>query len=165
MEQKDEKPISKTSAAIIDLLIEIPIFDKVHSSELKLITKFMNFMDFEPKEIVFKEGEKGDYVCFVADGAFRVIKKTESGRQVVIASLTKGRSFGEMAVIDDFPRSATVRAWSKSTLVILTREGFNNILDQHPAIGIKILKRMARLLSMNLRKTSSQLADHLIPLD
>ena len=68
-----------------------------------------------------------------------------------------------MAIIDDYPRSATIKAWANSTLVTLTREGFEQILDQHSAIGIKLLKEISRLLSMNLRRTSSQLADYLLP--
>ncbi len=81
-----------------------------------------------------------------------------------LATLTKGRSIGEMAVIDDFPRSATVRARTKGTLVLLTRQGFEVILEQHPGIGVKILKGISRLLSQNLRKTSSRLVDYMLPL-
>jgi len=124
----------------------------------------MNFMDFDPREVIFKEGDKGDYVCFVTDGSLDVVKKNEVAKDVVIASLGRGRSMGEMAVIDDFPRSATVRARNKTTLIILTRDGFNQILDQHSQIGVKMLKGIARLLSMNLRKTSSRLADYMLPL-
>ena len=53
----------------------------------------------------------------------------------------------------------TVRARTQATMVVLTREAFDSILKTHPQVGIKILKGIARLLSMNLRKTSSQLAD------
>jgi CRP/FNR family cyclic AMP-dependent transcriptional regulator len=83
---------------------------------------------------------------------------------VVISTLSKGRSIGEMSVIDKTPRSATVKAKTKATLVALSAEGFDLILDQYPKIGIKILKGISRLLSQNLRKTSSRLADHLLPM-
>ena len=158
--------ISETnlSKAIIDLLIDIPIFDTLNSDELKIISKYMNFMDFEPRETIFKEGEKGDYVCFVTEGSLDVLKKNEKGREVVIASLGRGRSIGEMSVIDDFPRSATVKARVKTTLIILTRKGFEQVLEQHSQIGVKILKGISRLLSMNLRKTSSRLADYMLPI-
>ena len=155
---------SRMSTAIIDFLLEISIFDSLGSDELRVVAKYMNFMDFRPREIVFREGEKGDYVCFVAEGSLNVLKKNEKGRHVTIASLNKGRSIGEMSVIDDFPRSATVKAKKETTLVILTRKGFNQILEIYPNIGVKILKGISRLLSMNLRKTSSQLADYMLPL-
>ena len=93
-----------------------------------------------------------------------MLKKNEKGKQVTLTALGKGRSIGEMAVIDDFPRSATVKARTKATLVILTRANFEKILDEHSKIGVKILKGISRLLSMNLRKTSSRLADYMLPL-
>ncbi len=164
MAAKKNQDRSKTSKGIIDILINIPLFDTLDSDELHMVTRHMNLMDVEPQEIIFQEGDKGTYVCFVVYGALEVVKGAGTGRQVVIATLGRNRSIGEMAVIDDFPRSATVRAAKKSTLLILTRDGFENILEEHPRTGVKILKGLARLLSQNLRKTSSRLADYMLPL-
>jgi len=68
-----------------------------------------------------------------------------------------------MSIIDQTNRSATVRASKDATLLLLSRKGFDAILDNHPRIGIKILKKMTRLLSMNMRRTSSLLADYIKP--
>ncbi len=161
-----EKEIRETnlSKAVIDLLIEIPMFDQIKSDDLKILARSMNFMDFQPREVIFSEGDKGDFVCFVTRGALDVVKKNEKGKEVVIATLGKGRSIGEMSIIDDFPRSATVRAKSQTTLLILTRKRFEEMLEQHPQIGVKLLKGIARFMSMNMRKTSSLLADYMLPL-
>ena len=78
--------------------------------------------------------------------------------------MTRARSIGEMAVIDEFPRSATVKARTKSTLLTLSRDNFNYIVEGHSSVDVKILKGIASLLSMNLRKTSSRLADYMLPL-
>jgi CRP-like cAMP-binding protein len=123
-----------------------------------------SIIDIEPGEIVFKEGEKGDYVCFIVDGVIEVIKKTERGKDIVISTLSKGRSIGEMSIIDDSPRSATVKSKTKSTLITLSQEKLNIILENHCTIGAKILKGISRLLSMNMRKTPSRLADYMFPL-
>ena len=155
---------SKMAEAIIDFLINIPIFDKLKGGELQIVAAHMNFIELYKGDILFKEGDRGDYVCFVVDGALDVLKKSETGKNVILSTLNKNRSIGEMSVIDDFPRSATVKARSKSTLVILTREGFNILLEKHSIIGVKILKGISRLLSMSLRKTSSRLADYMLPL-
>ena len=163
MVQAKEIPETNLSRAVTDLLFGIPLFDEIRSDELKIFARHMNFMDFKPKEIIFSEGDTGGFVCFVTKGSLDVIKQNEKGKDVVIASLGKGRSIGEMSVIDDFPRSATVRANTNSTLLILTRKGFEQLLEQHPQIGIKLLKGLAKLLSMNLRRTSSLLADNMLP--
>ena len=152
------------SKAVVDLLIDIPMFDQIKSDDLKILARHMNFMDFASREVIFSEGDKGDFVCFVTRGSLDVLKRNEKGKDVAIAILGKGRSLGEMAVIDEYPRSATVKARTNSTLLILTRKGFEQLLDQHPQIGIKILKGLAKFLSMNLRKTSSLLADYMLPL-
>ena len=164
MDKTKEISGGKIMNTIIDLLINIPIFDSLKGDELRIITKHMNFIELDPDEIVFKEGDKGDYVCFVAEGSLDVLKKSDTGDYVVIATLHRGRSIGEMSVIDDFPRSATIKARTKATLVILTCNGLDLILEEYPKIGIKILKGISRLLSQNLRKTSSRLVDYMLPL-
>ncbi len=150
---------TKLLETIIDFLLDIPLFDELKANDLKIVARQMNSLAVKPNDIVFNEGEKGNYICFVVDGMIDIIKQSGEQKDVVIASLPRGRSIGEMSVIDDYPRSATARARRQSTLLILSRPGLESILQEHPQTGIKILKGLARLLSMNLRKTSSQLAD------
>ncbi len=153
------------SQAMIEFLIlSIPTLGKLTVGELRTIERYMNLIEVTPGEIVFKEGERGDYVCFVVDGSLDVLKESETGKGVVISTLPKGSSIGEMAIIDDLPRSATVKARTKSTLLTLSRDNFDYILEEHSSIGVKVLKGIAGLLSMNLRKTSSKLADYMLPL-
>jgi CRP/FNR family cyclic AMP-dependent transcriptional regulator len=161
----EESSAGLISKAIVDFLIlNIPIFSRLKGEELSSVEQYMKILDVIPGEIVFEEGDRGDYVCFVVEGSLEVEKKTESGESIVISSLSRGRSIGEMAIIDDLPRSATVKAKDKSTLLTLSREDFDYLLAKHPDIGVKILKGLARLLSMNLRKTSNRLAEYMLPL-
>ena len=153
------------SQAIIEFLIlNIPILGTLKDKELMVIEKYLNFIELTPGEIVFEEGDRGDYVCFVVEGSLDVLKKSETGDEILISTLSKGRSIGEMSVIDDLPRSATIKAQTKSTLLTLSRENFDYILAEHSTIGVKIIKGIARLLCLNLRKTSSRLADYMLPL-
>lgn len=161
--QEPRKPDGRLLETIMDVLIDIPLFDEVSSAELKIVARHMNLIQVKAGDTLFNEGDKGSYMCFVVDGILDIIKETARGRDVVISSLARGRSIGEMSVIDNAPRSATVRARTVTNLVVLTRDAFEAILKTHPQIGIKILKGLARLLSMNLRKTSSQLADFMLP--
>ena len=149
---------------IFDFLTNIPLFDGLKPGEIETIAKHMTYIELSKDEILFKEGEKGNYVCFVVEGTLDVIKHSLTGESVIITALHRGRSIGEMSVIDDFPRSATVKARTEAKLVILTGEAFDMTLEENPTVGIKILKRISRLLSLNLRKTSSRLADYMLPL-
>ncbi|MBN1671480.1 MAG: cyclic nucleotide-binding domain-containing protein [Kiritimatiellae bacterium] len=154
---------AKALQTILNSLINIPLFDKLEPGDLKVVAKQMNYARVATGQIVFREGDRGDSVCFVVDGSLDVVKESGTGDPVVIATLPSGRCIGEMALVDDFPRSATIRAKTDATLVSLSRETFENILQEHPQIGIKILKAVARLLSLHLRRTSGQLADHIKP--
>ena len=161
---EESSPGIMTQAIIDFLILHIPIFSRLKGKELRSIEQCMKILEVLPGEIVFNEGEKGDYVCFVVEGCLDVLKKTKSGDSIVISTLSKGRSIGEIAIIDDLPRSATVKAKHKSTLLTLSRESFDYILTKHPDIGVKILKGLASLLCLNLRKTSSRLAEYMLPL-
>ena len=158
-----EIKMEKRASAIIDLLIYIPIFDSLDSAELRILSKYLNTVEAKRGEFIFKEGDRGDYVCFVVEGALDVIKSNDQGQHVVISTLSKGRSIGEMSLLDNFPRSASVRARTKATFITLSRDSFESICEDHPRIGIKIVRGVARLLSLGLRKTSSRLADYMLP--
>lgn len=150
---------------IIDIIMDIPFFDGLDASELSVLAKHTHYFEIEEGEILFSEGDSGDYVCFVIKGELDILKDTNSpGKPAVIAKVRKNRSIGEMSVIDNTTRSATIKANTKTSIVSLTKKGFDAILDNNPQVGIKILKKIARLISMNLRKTSSRLADYMLPL-
>lgn len=149
------------SKDIIDFFMSMPIFDRINAEELKVVAKHMNTLELDPDEILFKEFEKGNYVCFIVEGELDIIKKSEAtGKDVILTTLHKGQSIGEMSIIDDFPRSATVRARQETMLFILSKSAFDLILERHSKIGIKLLKGISRMLSNYLRKTSNRLADY-----
>lgn len=155
---------AELSRSVMDSLSGIPMFAALSDEELSFVAGFMNAVDVLSGDVVFLEGERGDYVCFVAEGLLEVSKKAgDSDRRAVITTLSPGHSIGEMALIDEAPRSATVVALADTRMVALTRQGFESLVKKDPMIGIKLMKGISRLLSANLRKTSSQLAETLLP--
>lgn len=149
---------------IVTSLADIAIFAGLARDELRYVARHTHVFSLDEGDTIFEEGEAGNCICFVAEGVLDVIKTSQTGVGVVIAALAKGNTIGEMAVIDDFPRSATVKARTRATLIIFTREEFEFILDQNPELGIKLLKGVARSLSVHLRRTSEKLSDLMLPL-
>ena len=149
---------------VIDFLIGLPLFDELSGSELKIVERHFNYLEYAPGETIFKEGDKGDHVCFVASGTVDIVKTSKAGETVVIAMLSKSRSIGEMSIIDKAPRSATAIARTHVKMVTMTDRGFHQLQETFPRIGIKILMGLARLLSMNLRKASARLMDYMLPM-
>jgi CRP/FNR family transcriptional regulator, cyclic AMP receptor protein len=151
---------AENKTRIIDIIMDIPFFAMLDGHELAVAARHMNYYEIAAGQVLFKEGEPGDSVCFVIEGALNVYKEVPApGKPVCIATVTKNRSIGEMAVIDEYTRSATVAARTDSCIVSLSKTGFDAILKENPKVGAAILKRVASIVSMNLRRTSAQLAD------
>lgn len=149
---------------IVNFLSNIPLFDELAISELEVLSERMSLIELDAGEILFEEWETGDFVCFVENGSFELLKKSGVDTYSKIAILGRGKSIGEMSIIDNFLRSATLKAISPGRVITFSRQLFENITATHPHISIRILKSLARLLGHNLRKTSSRLADYMMPM-
>ncbi|MGE4519394.1 MAG: cyclic nucleotide-binding domain-containing protein [Desulfobacteraceae bacterium] len=146
---------------ILDLFLRLPFSKYLTTSELWTITKYMNIFKVKKKEVIFKEGEPGSFMCFIVEGKILVLKKSDKGKRVPIAELGPKRSLGEMAMIDQSPRSASAIAATDAILLTLSKKGFDKLTEDHPRIGVVLLKRIAVILCAYVRKTSSELADSL----
>jgi len=142
-------------------MLTLALFDAFKSEDLDILARHMNYSEVMRGEYLFTEGDQGDYLCFVVRGLLEVLKKTIQGDYRTIARLGKGSTIGEMSIIDKSPRSASVIARQPTIVLILTQKGFNLLTDRYPAVSITLLKKIMRLLSLNMRRTSSKLADQL----
>lgn len=149
---------------LVDFISNIPLFACLTKTELSYVAEKMMFKKLEPGEILFREWDKAEFVFFVESGELEITKKTGPDQNEVAAILRRGRSMGEMAIIDNFPWSYSVGAKTKAAFALLSRPAFEEILKINVEIGIKILKGLAHLLSQNLKKTSSRLADNMMPM-
>lgn len=147
---------------VIKFFMNVPFFERINSEEIHVIAKHMAFQTINEGDVLFKEDDKGNYICFIVSGSLEVyVKKKQSNEKTVLATLTRGQSIGEMAIIENLPRFATVAALETSTMYILSKSAFDLILSKHPHIGIKLLKGVSNILSNNLRQTSLKLAEFL----
>lgn len=156
------EPKNVLQGAIYQCLRNISIFSELTGEELLFMADQMHLLRTAPGNAIFKENDPADFVCFVVDGRLQVLKAT-SGAAKAIAELTAGQSIGEMAVVGNFHRSATVTSLTDATLLTLKRDRLNQICVDHPQIGVKIFKAIAQLLSHHLRKTSENLSELMPP--
>lgn len=136
------------------LVADIPLFNDLDYEETRIIEPLLDLRSIKAGTLIYAQGEHADSLCSVVDGELEAVKQPKEGAERVIAVLGKGDSVGEMALIDGLTRSASIRAKTAARILILKREDFNRLIKQHPQISIKILKQIARRLSMNLRKTT-----------
>lgn len=154
-----QRKLTQTEEETRNFLLGLPIFDTMNMDELTILAKHMSYVQLQRGEHLFIEGDKGDFMGFVVQGLLEVVKRNDNGDNIVIARLTKGNSIGEMALIDKSPRSATVIAKQPTIMVTLTDKGFDILTEKSPLLGVKVIQKVARLLSLYMRRTSSRLAD------
>ncbi|WP_419174980.1 cyclic nucleotide-binding domain-containing protein [Desulfosediminicola sp.] len=155
--------LSESEEDTRNFLLSLPIFDSLDVDELTILAQHMSYVHLKRGEYLFLEGDKGSFMGFVVQGLLEVVKKSETGQSVVIARLAKGNSIGEMGLIDKSPRSATVIARQPTLMVTLTDKGFDMLTDRSPILAVKVIQKIARLLSLYMRRTSSRLADLMQP--
>lgn len=143
---------------VLDTLARMRLFDGLNEDELMQLEKLVFVNRVSAGEVLCHEGDRSDFVCFVVRGCLDIVKTNTDGGEVVIAHLHEGDSMGEMALVDNEPRSATVRVAEDATLIVLTHKGLDQLRKRSPIAATQVMENIARLLCVHLRRTSSQLA-------
>lgn len=102
--------------------------------------------EYKPQQNVFKQGESGSYMCLVQKGELEVIQEL-GGYEKQVATLQRGDFFGEMAILDDEPRTHSVRAISEATLIKIERNDFPGLLAKKPEIAMRMIRKLGNRLS------------------
>ncbi|MCX5858514.1 MAG: cyclic nucleotide-binding domain-containing protein, partial [Proteobacteria bacterium] len=118
---------------VLDTVIAIsPLFRGLGSKQRKELTGKFELKVFEKGQAVIQEGEKGDSLFLIKDGDFSVSTAGPGGQAVVLATLQSGDFFGEIALISDQPRTATVTALTRGRLMVLSRTNFMELAGRFP---------------------------------
>lgn len=133
-------------------LAQSEIFENLNKNELSKIARKAYVQQYQPDETIVKEGEPSDKLFFIANGIVTVKKVHKSGKVQVYAYLLSGTTFGEMGIIENQPRSATVSALSDVTLIVFDREDFIRILYRFPGVAIELAKLLGRYLSQSNKR-------------
>ena len=139
------------------MMSEIPLFDCLGVEEIKETEKRLTFKRLDKGSVVYRQGTAGRSVCFVVEGELTGVRRDADG-DANIGTVGPGQSVGEMAIVDGMTRSADVLANTDAAVLILRQDNFEKLVEEHPLIGVKILKSLARALSMTLRDRSVTLA-------
>jgi CRP/FNR family transcriptional regulator/CRP/FNR family cyclic AMP-dependent transcriptional regulator len=133
------------------LLKRIPLFSGLSEDELDSIARLTVVTRIPKKHIVVHEGEPGDAMYVILKGLVKIVYYTPEGREVVLSLLGGGEFFGEMALLDKEPRSATVMTLEDSEFAYIRRSDFENLLTKNPNLALEMLSEVTR----RLRRTSN----------
>jgi CRP-like cAMP-binding protein len=143
----------------VELLRNIPMFAKIEPSKLKLLAFTSERLTFKPGDVLFRQGEAGDAAYIIVEGKADVSVNTPSG-PLRIASLGKNDFVGEIAILCDVPRTATVTAASELVTLRIAKELFFRLIAEFPQMAVEIMRVLAQRLertTADLREASAKL--------
>src|SRR5512135_2377330 len=129
-----------------DVLKKVPLFSDLTEADLGGFAEVAREREYPKNSVILFEDDPGDALYVVSGGQVKVVLIGEDGREVILSVLGDGDFFGEMSLIDSEPRSAHVIAMRASRLLVLRRDDFQQQLEQHPSIALKVLKVMVQRL-------------------
>jgi CRP-like cAMP-binding protein len=146
---------------MIELLKKIPLFESLTEDELEEIEKICIRETHTKDTIMFFEGDPGNQCYVIIKGEVRISKFIPNIGEEALAVLKPGEYFGEMALIDNFPRSAHAIANSDVELLAITKADMDKVLIADREMGYKLLWTFTRTLSKRLRETNEKIATFL----
>ena len=138
----------------VEILRNIPMFAKIEPAKLKLMAFASERISFKPGQDMFCQGDAGDAAFIVIEGAADVLVETPSGA-LKVAELSRNDIIGEIAILCDVPRTATVRASVDVTALKITKDLFFRMVTDFPDMGIEIMRSLAH----RLENTTAQLRE------
>ena len=144
--------MSRHAESALETLHAIPLFTKVSRDDLGRIADLLIERRFPKHKTIVEEGLPGDYMYVLREGRVQVSKLSDDGREKILQFLEAGDFFGEMSLIDDAPRSASVRALTDTQVWALSRADFLGLLRRAPDVAMAVVQELAR----RLRETGEQ---------
>ena len=137
------------------LLRKIPMFANIEPAKLKLLAFTSERLRYKAGDTLFEQDEMGSSAHIIMDGEADVIVKTPSG-PLTVATIGKNDFVGEIAILCDVPRTATVRAQTDMTTLCITKDLFFRLITEFPQMAVEIM----RVLAQRLEVTTKELAQY-----
>jgi CRP/FNR family cyclic AMP-dependent transcriptional regulator len=135
----------------VDLLKNIPLFARIEPSKLKLLAFTSERLTFEKGQMLMKQGDMGDSAYIIMDGTVDVLIDTPGG-PLKIADVGKNGFVGEMAILCDVPRTASIIAGEKTITLRISKDLFFRMVTEFPQMAVEIMRELAhRVEAANIR--------------
>jgi CRP/FNR family cyclic AMP-dependent transcriptional regulator len=139
----------------IEMLARVPLFVELGPRELKRLTKVVKERDYPAGEVILDEGDEAVGFFVVSSGRVQVVKDLGGPKEMVLATLGPGEFFGEMALLDGYLRTASVRALEHTHCLAMSRWDFTSELKGSPEMAVQILRTVVH----RLRQTNARLTE------
>ncbi len=141
----------------IDIISGIPVFRELKKRELHIVTHILYDRSYEAGEDIFLQDQPGAAMFIITSGRVRILIDRDNNTTAELAELREGDFFGEIALLDNSPRSATARAATKTELLAIFRADLDKLIHNEPFIAARIMKQLAIIIGIRLKETNKQL--------
>jgi CRP/FNR family cyclic AMP-dependent transcriptional regulator len=141
--------------AAAEALQTVPFFNNLKKQESEKLADRLMMRRFSTGQIIFHRGDPGGLLYIITGGKVKITYATADGQEALLAILGKGDFFGELALLDDSPRSATAEAIGATETFTLHREHFMHFIRENPDFALHVLHTLAQ----HIRRLNSQLSD------
>ena len=141
-----------------ELLRRVPIFAEIEPAKLKLLAFMSERVGFDPGKRLVQQGDPADAAYLIIDGHAEVILETPAG-PVVVATLGANETVGEMGILGDVPRNATVRAKDRVIVLRISKEPFMRMVREFPNMAVSIMRELAQRVDSTNHQLSAALAE------
>lgn len=147
----------KEKQSLIELLKELPVFEGLSDRELVSIERIIHQRRYNAGEMVFGEDMLGAGMYIVKEGEVAITKKIDEEKEIELAKICERNFFGEMALIDEMPRSASAKADKETILLALCKPDLENMMERNPKLAAAIITNIARLVCKRLVQANENL--------
>jgi len=138
------------------ILLNIPVFQDINHRDLRTIKRILHQREYRTNEVIFNQGDVGLGMYIIVRGAVEIIYNPGGH---ILAELQDGDFFGELALLDESPRSATAISKTPSTLLCFFKPELLDLISRDPKLGGKILFRLAWTIGERLKSTNEQVRE------
>lgn len=139
-----------------EFLRSLDIFKDLRDRELGYLVSALHSRTYREGEVIFVEGDIGRALFVLESGEVALTRSAPGEKATALYTLRPGDFFGEMALLESLPRTATATAAAKSHLYLLYKSKLDSLLQSEPRIGVTIMRHLARLLSARLRRMNAE---------
>ncbi|HEY8207326.1 MAG TPA: cyclic nucleotide-binding domain-containing protein [Myxococcaceae bacterium] len=142
---------------ILAALKQVPLFDHLSGRDLKKIARLLHERRYQPGEVIFREGDPGAGMYIVRKGKVNIVIRRPDGSEQLVAPIEERQFFGEMALLESAPRSASAVAADKSELLGFFEPDLESLIERDSKLGSKVVWNLARLMATRLRGTTEMI--------
>lgn len=148
----------RTKNEVERFLKETTLFEDLSAREIKTVSSLIHHRRYADGEIVFREGEPGVGLYIVMKGRIRIFKTLKNGKEITLAELAPPQFFGEIAVIEGGPRTASAICIGETELIGFFKADLLELIETNPGTGAKILLKISEILCKRLRSADMEIA-------